>query len=292
MICGSVGCIFKFDFDTNVVYKFWKQYNEDDSQVDVQTEFERELNANTLLRDHIPLDLLNKFTALQDGSYMNVANTLISKLIIAHNRTAVDAVDPKFALSYRFINGKTLTESMKPTNNVLKSIQAVTRLRPFCRSMTQKEKPHIWNIDLHADNILIDANGNPYIIDFAEVKIVDDISTKIDDLTNILKQNQNTTLLEMLDKLDMNEVKLLRALLEVKYQPKKTNVEIIEIIEIFLNTPNTGGSLSKSKVRILGRERNIILQGRVQYCKYLGELRKLSELRKLEKQRAKEKQNI
>jgi len=44
-----------------------------------------------------------------------------------------------------------------------------------------------------------------------------------------------------------------------------------------------GGGAPTNKIKILGRMRNIIKQGRTLYCKYQGELRRLSELRKLER---------
>lgn len=51
----------------------------------------------------------------------------------------------------------------------------------------------------------------------------------------------------------------------------------------------SGGVSSQEKVKILGRTRNIVVQGRCQHCMYQGELCKLSELRKLEKRLEKEK---
>ena len=65
---------------------------------------------------------------------------------------------------------------------------------------------------------------------------------------------------------------------------KKTNEVCFahkQVLLLFRPTqpPKAGGS----KVKILGRYRNVIVKGRVQWAMYKGELVKISELRKIEK---------
>jgi hypothetical protein len=78
------------------------------------------------------------------------------------------------------------------------------------------------------------------------------------------------------------------------YQPKDIQ-ELVKLIEQFYDSltrplfsrpaaPPTPSSLvGGSKVKILGRYRNVIVKGRVQWAMYKGELVKISELRKIEK---------